>query len=243
MSPDYLIVLAVVAALSVVQSIFGMGILIFGTPTLLLLGHDFVTAIAFLVPASFAVSVLQVVTAGATRVPVSRNLYLLCVPGIGVGLWLIQGSSVGGWVNYIIGAMLLVSAGLRLWRGSQEWLSVGLRRYSAAYHLVMGLTHGLTNLGGALLAILASGLHEDKQAVRYTVAHYYVAFGAIQLILIGTLLDQGMALLQNLPMAAVSVVIYLLVGNRLFLRASGRLYHHGLTAFAVAYGIAVLLTA
>lgn len=242
MSPEYLTVLAVVAVLSVVQSVFGMGVLVFGTPTLLLLGHDFVGAIGFLVPASFAISLLQVFMAGEGRVPVSRNLYFLCLPGIGVGLWLIQGSALGSWVNFIIGGMLLVSAALRFWGGSQRWIAVGLRKYSPVYHLIMGLTHGLTNLGGALLAILASGLHSEKEAVRYTVAHYYLAFGLIQLVLLATLFDQGWQLITNLPMAAAAAAVYLLVGNRLFLRAPTPVYHYGLTAFTAAYGIAVLLT-
>ena len=110
------------------------------------------------------------------------------------------------------------------------------------YHVVMGLTHGLTNLGGALLAILATGLHSEKGAVRYTAAHYYLAFGAVHIVLLAVLLDQGAELLNNLPMAGVAGAVYLLVGNRLFLRTSNPVYHHGLTLFTAAYGIAVLLT-
>ena len=87
MTPEYLTIVAVIALLSVVQAFFGMGVLIFGTPTLLLLGYDFLTTLSYLLPASFAISLLQVLTAGANRVPVSRYLYLLCLPGIGAGLW------------------------------------------------------------------------------------------------------------------------------------------------------------
>jgi len=242
MTPDYFLVMALVAGLALVQSVFGMGVLIFGTPTLLLLGYDFVSAIGILVPASFAISLLQVTTAGPHRVPVSRNLYLFCLPAIGVGLWVLHGSSLGSWVNILIGATLLVSATLRLWVRSHAWMSSALKKHSMIYHVVMGLTHGLTNLGGALLAILATGLHSEQGAVRYTVAHYYLAFGAVQIVLLAVLLDQGAELLNNLPMAGVAGAVYLLVGNRLFLRTSNPVYHHGLTLFTAAYGIAVLLT-
>jgi len=37
MTIEYLTILAVIAALSIVQSFFGMGVLVFGTPTLLLM--------------------------------------------------------------------------------------------------------------------------------------------------------------------------------------------------------------
>ncbi len=242
MTADFLTVMAVVAIFSVVQSIFGMGVLIFGTPTLLLLGYDFISAISILVPASFAISLLQVTTSGKDRVAISRNLYLLCLPGIGLGLWVIKGDALGSWVNYLIGAVLLISAALRLWGRSHVWLSGALKKHSMLYHLVMGLTHGLTNLGGALLAILAASQHSEKSAIRYTVAHYYLAFGTIQIILIATLLGEAEALLHNLPMAGIAAAVYLLIGNRLFLRTANPLYHNGLTLFILAYGIAVLLS-
>jgi len=242
MTAEFITIMAVVAVFSVVQSIFGMGVLIFGTPTLLLLGYDFVDAISFLVPASFVISALQIVTSGKDRVAVSRYLYLLCLPGIGVGLWIIQGDALGSWVNILIGAVLLLSAGLRLWPRSHAWMAGALKKHTMIFHGVMGLVHGLTNLGGALLAILATTQHSEKDAIRYAVAHYYLAFGAIQILLIATLLGEAERLLNNFPMAIIAAVIYLLIGNRLFLRTAKPIYHHGLTLFISAYGIAVLLS-
>ncbi len=242
MTAEFFTVMAVVAVFSVVQSIFGMGVLIFGTPTLLLLGHDFIDAISFLVPASFAISVLQIVTSGKDRVAVSRYLYLLCLPGIGIGLWAIQGGALGSWINILIGAVLLISASLRLWPLSHVWIADALKKHAMIYHGVMGLVHGLTNLGGALLAILATTQHSEKGPIRYTVAHYYLAFGAVQIILIATILGEAERLLHSLPAAGVAASVYLIIGNRLFLRTAKPIYHHGLTLFILAYGIAVLFS-
>ena len=50
------------------------------------------------------------------------------------------------------------------------------------------------------------------------------------------------AMLYNLPMAGVAAAIYLLVGNRLFLRTANPVYHHGLTLFTLIYGITLLIT-
>ena len=105
----------------------------------------------------------------------------------------------------------------------------------------MGLVHGITNLGGALLAVMAASLHKDKESIRYTVAYYYLAFGAIQIVLIATLFRETQILISSLPMAIVAGAIYLLVGNRLFLRTDNTTYHYGLTIFIIAYGIAVLV--
>ena len=105
----------------------------------------------------------------------------------------------------------------------------------------MGVIHGITNLGGALLAIMAASLHKDKYSIRYTVAHYYLAFGTIQIVIIATLFREIQTLIASLPMAAVAGCVYLLVGNRLFLRTDNTTYYYGLTIFIMAYGIAILV--
>ncbi len=53
-------ILLTVVATSVIQSIFGVGVLLFGTPLLLLLGYGFVDALGVLLPVSIAISALQV---------------------------------------------------------------------------------------------------------------------------------------------------------------------------------------
>ena len=241
MEPDYFFILALVCLLSVIQSIFGLGILVFGTPTLLLAGYDFVSAIGFLVPASFVISILQVINARGNKAGVSWHLYIICLPAVGVGLWLVQISDIGSWIHYLVGATLLIAAVLRFRGRAPKAVTSFLQTYSPAYHAVMGLIHGLTSLGGALLTILASSVHKDKEDVRRTVAHYYLAFGIIQLVLLVVLFKQGSTLLTNLPIAVAAAVIFLLIGNRLFLRTSNPIYHHGLTAFTFAYGLAVLI--
>ncbi len=241
MTPEYLIILAVIAVLSVVQSIFGMGVLVFGTPTLLLMGYDFITILGYLLPASFAISLLQVLTAGSSRVPVSRYLYLLCLPGIGVGLWFAEFSRLASWTNTLIGGTLLLSAFVRFWPPSRTRFIVILERHLPTYHLVMGLIHGLTNLGGAMLAILASGTATEKEAIRYTVAHYYLAFSLIQMLLLATVMGHHDILVANLPAAVISAAVYLLVGNRLFLRTNNPSYNFALTVFITVYGVVVLL--
>jgi uncharacterized protein len=237
---DYVLLLTVVAVLSVVQSIFGMGVLVFGTPTLLLMGYDFIATLGFLLPASFSISLLQMLTAGSDRVPISKYLYLLCLPGIGAGLWLAENSLFASWINIMVGGTLMLSALVRLWSPSRTLLTRALKRHLPAYHLAMGAIHGLTNLGGGLLAILASGTNTDKLAIRNTVAHYYLAFSVVQMLLLATVMGHHNMLIANLPSAAVSASVYLLIGNRLFSRTSGPFFDRALTIFIAVYGVVVL---
>jgi uncharacterized protein len=241
MTIEYIVILSTIGVLSVIQSFFGMGVLVFGTPTLLLMGYDFITTLGYLLPASFAISLLQVLTAGSNRVPISRYLYLLCLPGIVIGLWLTDASAITSWTNKLVGGTLLLSALIRFWSPSQKMVAVLLDRYMPIYHLVMGVTHGLTNLGGALLAILASGRNNEKEAIRYTIAHYYLAFSSIQMLILATTMGHYGLLINNLSTALVAAVVYLLVGNRIFKSSNNRYYNFALSFFITAYGVAILL--
>ncbi|NKC11857.1 MAG: TSUP family transporter [Gammaproteobacteria bacterium] len=235
---------AVVALFSIVQSLFGLGLLVFGTPSLLLLGYEFLDALAILVPASLAISLLQIVTAKETRPSIAGVLYWLCLPGIGLGLVLVRLGPPGPWVDYFVGFALLASAALRLAvKNIQPLAAQQLAAWSPAYHLVMGLVHGLTNLGGALLAILAASTHCDKRALRYMVAYYYVFFGLIQLAVLVVLFERGPAVVSSWPGVVIAAAVYALLGNRLFERASASVFQSLFTVFTAAYGVAVLVRA
>jgi hypothetical protein len=241
MTVEFLYIVPVIVVFSVVQSIFGMGLLVFGTPTLLLMGLDFTATLGLLLPASFAISLLQTVSGRVHRTAISNELYFICLPAIGVGFWMEEFSPLSSWTNLMIGGTLMLSAIIRIWPPFRVVLCELLENHSKVYHLVMGLAHGLTNLGGALLAILASGTSSDKAAIRYTVAHYYLAFSSTQMIFMVAYLGYLDQLLIGLPMALISSVVYLLVGNRVFLHTSNSSYDVALTVFIAIYGVFVLV--
>lgn len=241
MTLEYLTILAVIAVFSVVQSLFGMGVLVFGTPTLLLMGYDFITTLGYLLPASFAISLLQVIAQGAERVKASKYLYLLCVPGIGVGLWLAEASPLASWTNLLIGGTLILSALVRFWSPPRRVVAAFLEKNFPVYHLIMGLVHGMTNLGGALLAILASGTSTDKDEIRNTVSLYYLAFSTVQMLFLSIVMGHADLFFSNLAAAGVSALIYLLIGKRIFNLTSNPVYNTALTIFIAAYGVVVLL--
>jgi len=54
------ILLAVIAT-SFIQAIFGVGVLLFGTPVLLLLGYGFADTLSVLLPISIAINALQII--------------------------------------------------------------------------------------------------------------------------------------------------------------------------------------
>ena len=76
---------------SVLQSIFGTGILLFGTPALLMLGNNFQTTLTILLPASILVNCFQLRN-NLKNIDQHfyKNLILFCLPGIFITLYFFQ---------------------------------------------------------------------------------------------------------------------------------------------------------
>ena len=86
---------------SVLQSIFGTGILLFGTPVLLMLGNNFQTTLTILLPASILVNCFQLMN-NLKNIDQHfyKNLILFCLPGIFITLYFFQSRGVN--TNFII---------------------------------------------------------------------------------------------------------------------------------------------
>ena len=233
--------IAVIAVFSIVQSIFGMGILVFGTPTLLLLGYDFPVALSYLLPASWAVSLLQVLVFEPKRPRIPFDLYFFCLPAVGVGLFLSNLGPFLSGLNQMIGGMLILSAAIHHWITAQHFFSSLLKHNTMLYHVIMGLVHGLTNQGGALLAIFASRVNTGKNNIRYTVAYYYFAFNSIQILVLAIPMGYFNLLIAHAYTALVSVFIYMSIGNRIFGAVSNQFFSHILAFFMLIYGIIILV--
>jgi len=160
--------------------VFGVGLLVFGTPTLLLLGYPFDQVLAYLLPCSILISALQVRASGGVRLdPLRRRFLLLTAPTVLAGTLTVL--LILGKVNVrpLVGAMLIVTAFLRL-GGARERLYTLVCRRLDPLLVGLGVLLGLTNLGGGVLMVVVSSLYEDKHRVRAQIAFCYGLVGLIQ---------------------------------------------------------------
>ena len=242
MVPEYIILSTLVAVLSIIQSMFGIGLLVFGTPALLLMGYDFITTLAILVPASMTISLLQIINIKFKRPPISFHLYLISIPSIALGLYLAESVFIEPYTKIFIGFMLLLSAAIKLKLLKIQYFGFYINKYTGIYHLIMGLVHGLTNLGGAFLAILAANNNSNKHTIRYIIAHYYFVFTFIQLILILFIINNNLIIIQNSYNMVIAGAIYMALGNRIFVNTSFRTYDILFGVFMAFYGFIILVS-
>lgn len=239
MEDQYLYFL-IVAIFAVVQSIFGMGILVFGTPTLLLLGFEFSTVLALLLPSSVLISLTQVITSGsiAFQKREKQNIAICTLFVLGF-LALILKFRLKINIDILVGGVLLFSALVRLSPAFRAKVKQLLSKNERLFVMLMGAVHGLTNMGGALLALYASSTHEGKLEIRTTVSRYYLAFGVIQLSALAVLKSDALSLYGFIA-APLALSVYLVVGNLIFKKTSSFAYERLVTLFIAAYGVIVL---
>ncbi len=232
-------VLLVVILCSVIQSVFGMGILVFGTPSLLLLGFGFTETLGTLLPASIAISALQLTRHRRPERGLSPDLWYFCVPMIGIGLALAVFGADDLPISKFVGAVLVASVIVLAVRPTRKFLTSAVRRHSRPCHAAMGLIHGVSNMGGSLLSVYAASVGGDKQETRYIVAYYYLVFGLCQLAAL--LITARLELSYNLTTALISAGVYLVLGNRVFRTTPEPAYKSLFMAFMAAYGAALLI--
>lgn len=231
---------ALVVLLSAVQSVFGVGLLVFGTPVLLLLGLPFSQVLIFLLPCSITVSALQVATnGGLTLDPMRRRFLVVTVPAVVVATLATLTWGSPSHIRLVVGAMLIVSALLRV-GGAHRRMDAGVQRHQRPLLLLLGLVHGASNLGGGLLTVLVGASYRDKVMIRQQIAFCYGVMASMQLLVLLATSDHVLSAMSVLlPLLAAAT--YLLVGQRAFRQAGQFGYQRALTA--MIFGVGVLLVA
>jgi hypothetical protein len=235
--------LLVVALFATAQSVFGVGLLVFGTPTLLLLGFSFSEILAYLLPCSILISALQVRKAGGVR-PLDRlnkQFLMFTAPGVLVGTVVIlaAGSTVS--VKPIVGAMLVVTAALRSVRRLRVGLETFVRRHLSKLLITLGVVHGLSNLGGGILTVIVGSLFDDKENVRKHIAFAYGLMAIVQLVTLITTTDVMITWWLWLVLPTLAAAMFFLVGQRLFEATPQSRFQPALTALVLTFGLALMI--
>tara|TARA_Y100000588_G_scaffold731_2_gene982 strand:- start:6314 stop:7048 length:735 start_codon:yes stop_codon:yes gene_type:complete len=235
-------ILITVAATAFLQSIFGVGVLLFGTPLLLLQGFDFLHAIYVLLPVSMLINLFQIVR-DYRRLDVSffRRIVLYAIPFIVLFLLLVR--SVSFDLDLGVGLLLMLVAAKDWTRKAERVVDVILR-FEKPYFVVMGSVHGLTNLGGPLLTAAVLNKGYEKRVTRATVAAAYATFAAFQ---VGTLVASGYnadtTLLGLGVYAATGIVVFLVTETVLYAQIDSDVYSKLFAGFMFVVGVLLCVRA
>ncbi|MGZ8188317.1 MAG: TSUP family transporter [Methylosarcina sp.] len=201
---------------SIIQSVFGAGVLLFGTPLLLLFGHDFVDVLVVLLPISISINLLQIAKHHAhIDFAFYRNIVILSLPLIALFLFLVTHARIN--ISLLIGLFLLFIACKELSAKIAETIN-RLMAFEKTYFLLMGVVHGLSNLGGSLLTALVHHKQYEKDVARVTVASSYATFAVVQLLTLWVFSS------EQIDVAINDTAVYMIVGSLIFMLTDEMLY-------------------
>lgn len=235
----FLDILLTITITAVIQSIFGVGMLLFGTPILLLLGYSFIDALSVVLPISIAISLLQVVKHVEHIDKVFfKNVLCYCVPVIVLFLALIASIKIN--VGFIMGIFLLLVA-LKSFLPKIEKSLQAIVKYEKLYLLVTGFIHGVSNLGGSLLTVIIYSKNYPKDTTRVTAAACYAVFAIFQLL---TLLIMQSEFTIPYDVRAffvqIGMVTFLIIEKMLYGNINNEKYNRIFAIFLFAAGAALI---
>ena len=233
-------IVIVIVLTSFIQSIFGVGVLLFGTPLLLLLGYEFIDVLFILLPISLFINIFQVIEHRKfVDLTFYKKILLFCIPFI--ILFLILTTEVKLSMNIIVGIFLLFIAAKDYFPKVNELMQKVIK-FEKAYFILMGITHGLTNLGGSLLTAVVHTKNYNKNTTRASIAISYGTFALFQIL---TLIFAKTKFSLN----STSLFIYCIIGsciyalsNKLvFSRINNNVYKSYFTLFVSAIGLLIIV--
>lgn len=211
-------ILLIITFAAMIQSIFGAGILLFGTTMLLLLGYEFVNVLTIVLPISLTINLFQIAKDHRhIDFTLYRKVLVLTLPAIVLFLFLVTHYPIN--IGLVIGVFVLMIA-IKEFSIAIEQFIDRIMQYETGYFVVMGVIHGLSNLGGTLLTALVHHKNYTKDVARVTIAVCYGTFAFVQILTLA--LFSG----QQIDVAFSENTIYLVVGVLVYTLTDAMLYEH-----------------
>jgi len=173
-------ILITVAVSSFIQSIFGVGVLLFGTPLLMLQGYNFFQAVIVLLPISLLINLSQIVKDHkSVDIAFYKKIIVYTIPFIVIFLAVLNEIKIN--IGLLISVLLLFVAAKDFSDRVNNFVNLVVR-HERSYFILMGIVHGLTNLGGPLLTVAVHSKGYGKRTTRATVAASYATFATFQIV-------------------------------------------------------------
>ncbi|MDT8406241.1 MAG: TSUP family transporter [Methylococcales bacterium] len=229
----------VITLTTLIQSMFGVGVLLFGTPALLLLGYDFIPALVILLPISVTINLLQILKHHVhTDLNFVKDVLRFTIPGVVVFLFIASSGIIN--ITFLVGAFLIFIALKSVAKPARDTLN-WLINHESLYLMVMGVIHGLTNLGGSLLTAIVHGKNYPKDRTRVTIALCYAMLACFQLVTLTWLGEiKSVPYSDTISLLQWAVVVFLITEEMVYRQLDNHKYQMIFTVFLLASGLLLL---
>lgn len=231
----------IIAVLSVFQSIFGVGLLLFGTPLFLILGNDFLNSLNILIPVSIMISFLQIKSGNISFKENNfvKKFNIISIPSLLIALIFFINNYKNLNINLIVSLIIISFSLMNILLGKKLIKNNNNKTLDSLIFLLIGCVHGMTNLGGSLLALASARMNSVKEHVRYCIAYGYLIMGVFQLIFINLFTNAKFSIFK-LSFLIIPIIIYK-ISQVLFRNLSNIRYNLIINLIALYFGIFILI--
>ena len=225
--------LLIIIILSIFQSVFGIGLLLIGTPTFLLLGYNFFDVLNILIPFSIIISLLQIMYSKETNLRFSKKMIIYCIPALILALYILIKNENS--INIILLTSLTIIffslinlskfKDIVFKKDSDVKMNISL--------ILLGIIHGFTNLGGSLLTLISANISNKKDLMRYNIASGYLILGIVQLLFINTFYNTLVP--SNLYYLYIPIISFFLA-QYFYNRINSQMFSRVLNIIVLIYG-------
>ena len=193
------------------QTIVGVGVLVLGTPFLLILNYEIIEVISILLPISIFTSFtnllyfrfidkISLLNLGGK---IKKSFFLICVPAIFLGIILLKN------FHNVIDFRILVSIIIFTTLAVKKYYKKNILKLSSLKKNItlffIGLVHGVSNSGGTLLSIFILHINKNfKDLTRYNLTYFYFYLALFQYLVFLIIFQK--ILIVNLLTSLVFVV-------------------------------------
>ncbi len=231
----------IIVLLIAIQSVFGVGLLLFGTPSFLLFGYDFANTINILMPVSIIISSLQFFKSKIKDTKFIKEYNLFCLPFLIIFLIIALRFKDFFDFKLLVAVLLIFSSILIL---NKKRFSSFKKKFFEFKKLVLigiGCVHGLTNMGGSFLAIYSTLVsHNVKELTRYYICYGYLIMGVFQYLLVLTLSFEYLNF-DKLFYVPLAVIIYFPI-QKIFKKINDKKFSIYINLIALVYGAIIVYT-
>lgn len=201
--------------LIILQTIAGVGLLVIGTPLLLINNIDFINVLGILLPISITTSFLNLIifkyikkTNFKIDGQLNSSFFIVTIPFIFGGLYLVKNFNEFINFKYLVSFVIFLSVVIT----NQKKIFIDLnKKLKILFLSLMGLVHGISNSGGSLLSLFIAANYKKNQS-RYNITYFYFYLAFIQFLMFVFIFDINLDII-NFYFIFMILPIAVMIGN------------------------------
>lgn len=202
--------------LIILQSIAGVGILLIGTPLLLIFKIDIILILNILLPISIVSSLVNLIIFKFNKEKLELKLdrdtkkkfFTICIPSIFIGLFFLKQFKDLINFNYLVSLVIFSSI---LLVNSKKFFNEINNKIRTFFLFLIGIIHGLSNSGGSLLSLFLLYLKNKNQS-RFNITYFYFFLASFQYIMFLIIFEQK-PYLENIHLLFILILLGTFIGN------------------------------